>query len=160
MSSIDDFDYVIDGEINTSFATVIALIKKLDQKIENLTTEVLNSGQALANLTDKLQSVEGQCAAMAAMAGRNVPKNQCVFCSNEQNNNGHTSGRCQQYPDVVARALRVAELALCKLCLKPTHNHECHFKCNICQAEHNTLLCPNKGAAYSHRPYPIKKRKF
>ena len=157
MSSIDDFDYVIDGEINTSFATVIALIKKLDQKVENLTTAVLNNGQSVAAVADKLQSMEGQ---RATMVGQHVPKLSCVFCSDEQNSNGHASGRCQQYPDVVTRALRVAALALCKQCLKARHEHTCNFKCNICQADHNTLLCPNRGATYSHRPYPVKRRKF
>ena len=79
------------------------MVKKFEQKIENLTTAILKNGQFVAAITDKLSL----CGAKGV--GQDVPRQFCVFRTDEQNKS-HTSGRCQQYPDVVTRALRVAAL--------------------------------------------------
>ncbi|KAL6730971.1 hypothetical protein Aduo_001887 [Ancylostoma duodenale] len=50
--SFDNFDFAINNEVSGSFATVIDLLRKVDDKIEKLTAEVSQQGLAMATKVD------------------------------------------------------------------------------------------------------------
>ncbi|EYC19101.1 hypothetical protein Y032_0025g1173 [Ancylostoma ceylanicum] len=148
--SFDNLDFAIDNEVSGSFTTVIDLLGKVDDKIEKLAAEVSQQGLSMASVSQKLFVIEASCASLMKRTGSRQP---CLFCSKEQNKDGHISGRCHQYPDVIIRALRVAELSLCRQSLKDRHEHACAVRC--------VLLCPNRnGPAPRGPPALIKRRKF
>ncbi|KAL6726689.1 hypothetical protein Aduo_008633 [Ancylostoma duodenale] len=156
--SFDNLDFAIDNEVSGSFATVIDLLRKVDDKIEKLTAEVSQQGLVMAAVSQKLSVIEAACASSMERTGTRQP---CLFCSKEQNKDGHISGRCHQFPDVVVRALRVAELSLCRQCLKDRHDHTCAVRCSCCHGDQYILLCPSRSGPAQRGPAPsMKRRKF
>ncbi|VDO28477.1 unnamed protein product [Heligmosomoides polygyrus] len=63
----------------------------------------------------RLDSME---PALSQLAEKFNPKSTCVFCNVEAQKDGHSSGRCPNYSDTVARAVQASKLGLCGRCLK------------------------------------------
>lgn len=121
--------------------TIDQLAMVLQQRIDSM-TEILEL---------KLQAYD---RAFETILERTKPKSSCVFCSFDDNKDGHPTGRCCRFPDAVARAVQANVLGLCNRCLQPNHSDDCGFKCAICDQGHNMLLCPSRSQAS-----PFKRRK-
>ncbi|KAL6731333.1 hypothetical protein Aduo_002207 [Ancylostoma duodenale] len=135
--SADELDALLDDIDPTDpFATIIGALKVMDGKIEALHTTLAEMSQFVSS---KLGAID------AALARRSHSRPICIFCPNEQNRDGHPSGRCRNYSDVVARTIRVASLSLCGRCLLPRHDMVCETTCSCCGCEH-VLLCPLRNA--------------
>ncbi|VDO23671.1 unnamed protein product [Heligmosomoides polygyrus] len=97
-------------------------INKLEKKIEQLG---MVHQQGIEMLNFKLQSYE---RVFETLLQRTQPKSNCVFCSYEDNKDGHPTGRCCRFPDAVARAVQANVLQLCNKCLQQKHDEDCGFR--------------------------------
>lgn len=94
------------------------------------------------HLATRLHHLEG---AMAELLERTKPRSPCIFCPLPENRDGHTTTRCNRYPDPVAKSVQATRLGLCERCLKPLHGDEdCGVQCSSCGRPHNVLLCANR----------------
>ncbi|EYC00947.1 hypothetical protein Y032_0111g213 [Ancylostoma ceylanicum] len=133
-----DIDSLLDEkEAVEPFNNILTAIRTLDRKLDS------------TNRT--LDIVRQSCDLIIERTTPAPP----AFCPLELNRDEHTSRRCHQYPDVAARAMRVAALLLCEKCLKPSHETRCEASCSICSRDHNSLLCPNRTPSA-----PFRKRKM
>ncbi|VDO65269.1 unnamed protein product [Heligmosomoides polygyrus] len=114
-------------------------INKLEKKIEQLG---IVHQQGIEMLNFKLQSYE---RVFETLLQRTQPKSNCVFCSYEDNKDGHPTGRCCRFPDAVARVVQANVLQLCNKCLQQKHDEDCGFRCAICDQGHN--ICAEKEAS-------------
>ncbi|KAK5984922.1 hypothetical protein GCK32_000992 [Trichostrongylus colubriformis] len=116
----------------------------LDGKIDTMTSILNHQFEALNRRIDIILE-------------RTAPKSNCVFCSIEDNNDSHPTGRCCRFRDAVSRAVQAANLRLCNRCLQPRHANNCGVVCSYCSQDHNVLLCPHK---YSSASSSFKRRKI
>ncbi|WKY06646.1 hypothetical protein Q1695_006663 [Nippostrongylus brasiliensis] len=99
------------------------------------------------HMASRIHSLEG---ALTELLERSKLKSACIFCPLEENRGGHTTSRCNRFPDVVAKSMQVARSGLCGRCLQPAHSEDddCGVHCTACGGMHNVLLCSNCGGGH------------
>ncbi|VDO92869.1 unnamed protein product [Heligmosomoides polygyrus] len=72
------------------------------------------------HMAARLHSLEGD---MSVLLEGSKPNPACVFCPVEDNRDGHTTSRCNRFPDVVAKSIQVARMGLGGICLMTTASY-------------------------------------
>ncbi|KAK5972448.1 hypothetical protein GCK32_013836 [Trichostrongylus colubriformis] len=130
---------------------------KFDEFASAITARIEQFEATIVKLSSIHQSLEELSSfkpALEKLAERTTPRSACIFCTLEENEDSHPSGRCPRFPNTYARTFQVSKMGLCGQCLKPAHDAVCKVMCGVCRQPHNALLCPSKANAF------IKKRKF
>ncbi|KAK6031955.1 hypothetical protein OSTOST_01876 [Ostertagia ostertagi] len=133
MDLSDVSEMLTHAESSPSNADLMSAIQGLQQQMES----------TFHHVAARLQNLEG---AVKELLERSTPRSSCLFCPLPDNRDGHTTSRCNKYPDAVAKSMQVARLGLCGRCLKPAHDDDdCGVQCAACGRPHNVLLCANRG---------------
>ncbi|VDO31475.1 unnamed protein product [Heligmosomoides polygyrus] len=144
------FDSKVESLFNMT-ATISGRLDRLESSFDSKLESLHNMAATTCGRLDRLES------ALAVLLERSAPRHNCVFCSPEAQTDGHSSTRCTNYRDAIARAVQASKLGLCCRCLKAEHEGDCGVTCQNCRLPHNLLLCPTRNAAPNHQ---AKKRKY
>ncbi|EYC11167.1 hypothetical protein Y032_1465g3885 [Ancylostoma ceylanicum] len=140
--AMEDLDMVPLEDHHSVASLLQQVLNKLDTILPRL-HRLESSSELLIERTD-------------AILAKNKPKSICVFCSSEENKDGHHSTRCTKFPDPVSRTVKATKLNLCLRCLIPEHGGDCKVTCSSCGLAHNYLLCHQKRPIH-HLKRPRKQ---